>query len=238
MSVPIRSPLTDHCAACQLKSHAFFCDLPKTTMDDFESIKRSTAYPAHSLLFMEGEAPRGIFLLCHGRAKLYMTSAQGKMLLLRFADGGEILGLHAALSNRPYDATAEVLEPAQVAFVPQAEFLRFLERHAEACLKAARQLSDRCQDAFDQMRSIGLAHTAAEKLARLLLEWSSEGHQTPQGIRVEIHITQEEIAQLIGSSRETVNRLFSKFGSESLITLHGSTLLVHNPTALASLVNT
>ena len=87
MSVPIRSPLTDHCAACQLKSHAFFCDLPKTTMDDFESIKRSTAYPAHSLLFMEGEAPRGIFLLCHGRAKLYMTSAQGKMLLLRFADG-------------------------------------------------------------------------------------------------------------------------------------------------------
>ena len=238
MPAPFRTPFTEHCAACQLKSHAFFCDLPKDTLDDFESIKRATSYPTHSLLFMEGEPPRGIFLLCQGRAKLYMTSAQGKMLLLRFADGGEILGLHAALSNRPYDATAEVLEESRVAYVPQAEFLRFLERHAEACLKAARQLSDRCQDAFDQMRSIGLAHTAAEKLARLLLEWSSEGRETPQGIRIEIRLTQEEIAQLIGSSRETVNRLFSKFGSESLITLHGSTLLVHNPAALASLVNT
>ncbi len=238
MAAPIRTDLPTSCAACQFRAQSFFCELPKPALNDFEAIKHAGVYPAHSYLFMEGEAPRGIFVLCQGRVKLFMTSSLGKTLLLRPAVPGEILGLHAVISGRPNAVTAEVAVPTQAAFILQADFLRFLECHADACVRAMRQLSVRCHDAFEQMRIIGLAHTAAEKLARLLLERTSEGLATPQGIRIELGHTQEEIAHIIGSSRETVNRLFSRFGSEGLITVQGSALLVHDPAALASFINT
>ena len=228
----------ESCVACKIRSEAFFCDLPRPAREAFEGIKRAAVYPAHALLFLEGMPPRGIYLLCQGRAKITMTSAAGKMLLLKFAEAGEILGLHAVILSRPYDATAEVVESSRVAFVREDDFLRFLRQHGEACLRAARFVSESCQDAYEQVRSIGLSHTAAEKLALLLLEWSSEGEETGQGIRIKLRLTQEEIAQIIGASRETVNRLFGKFDTESLIRIQGSTLWIRNPGALANLVNT
>ncbi len=236
--MPSKPQLSESCVACKFRSHEFFCDLPSTALEAFEGIKRQSEHPAGAFLFMEGQAPRGVFLLCQGRVKIYMTSALGKLLLLKSAEAGEILGLHATISGRPYDATTEVQEPSRMAFVARGDFLRFLREHAEACLRAAQQLSDSCKDAYEQVRSIGLAHTAAEKLARLLLEWSENGQQTPLGIRVEVQHTQEEIAQIIGTSRETVNRLFGKLGQESLIQVHGSILLIRDRSALANLVNT
>ena len=86
------------------------------------------------------------------------------------------------------------------------------------------------------IRAIGLSHSASEKLARMLLELASEGEATKEGIRVKLALTHEEIAQVIGTSRETVTRLLGSFRKKQMASLRGSTLLIRNKAGLEKLV--
>lgn len=226
----VRSPygfdLIEDCEGCTFRDNGFFCNLTPEGLRAFEAVKFTTAYPAGSMLFVEGQPPRGVYLLCRGRAKLTMTSSEGKTLILRIINPGELMGLHAAVSGTPFQATAETLEPCQVNFVKREDFLRFLRDHGEASVHAAMQLSDNYQIACDQVRSLGLSQSAPEKLARLLLEYAEKGQTTPQGTRVRLNLTHEEISQIIGTSRETVTRTLSQFKSKHLATIKGSSALI------------
>ncbi len=202
-----------------------------------ESIKYTTAYPKGAVLFVEGQAPRGVFILCRGRVKLSICSSDGKTLILKIAEPGEVLGLSASVSGKPYELTAETLDPCQVNFVKREDFLRFLREHNEVCLRVAEQLSDKYNTACHEIRSLGLSHSAAEKLAKLLLEWSNKNGDTRQPGRMKLTLTHEEIAQMIGTSRETVTRLFADFKKRQFIQLKGSTLVIRNRAALETLIS-
>ncbi len=226
----------ESCQDCAQRSDGFFCQLAAAPLKAFEAVKFTTTYPEGALLFVEGESPRGVLVLCKGRVKLSMNSSEGRTLILRIAGPGEIMGLHAAVSNTPYQATAETLEPCQVNFVKRDDFLRFLGQHAEASIHVAQQLSDNYQTACEQVRSLGLSHSAPQKPATFLLEWSSHGQKTKKGIRVKLTLTHEEIGQIIGTSRETVTRTLGEFKNQQLAILKGSTLLIQNKPKLESLV--
>lgn len=236
MTSPYGLQITENCLICKLRQSGFFCDLPRPALEAIEKIKYASAFPHGAVLFVEGQAPRGIYLVCSGRVKLSTTSRDGKTLILRIAEGGEVLGLHATVSGKPYELTAETLQPCQLDFIRREDFLKFLQTYGEACLHAAQHLSQNCQDAYEMIRSLGLSHSVSEKLARLLLEWSSDGDATAEGIRIKVALTHEEIAQLIGTSRETVTRVLSEFREKKVAQLRGSTLLIQNRAALERLV--
>ncbi len=235
-NAPYGMELVESCLICKLRNESFFCSLPPKVLEAFEKIKYPSALPRNSVLFVEGQMPRGIYLLCKGRVKLSVNSADGKTMILKISDPGEVLGLHACVSNIPYELTAETVQPCQVVFIKKDDFHKFLEEHGQACLKAAEHLSDNCHNAYDMIRAIGLSHSASEKLARMLLELSSDGEQTKDGIRVKLALTHEEIAQIIGTSRETVTRLLAGFRKKNMATLKGSTLLIRNKAGLERLV--
>lgn len=154
------------------------------------------------------------------------------------AEPGEVLGLSATILGKPYEVTAEILESCQVNFIKREAFLDFLRMFPIACLRVVQHLSNELHSAYDQVRLLGLSHSAAEKLARLLLSWCADsGKPTDQGIRLKITLTHEEIAQMIGSSRETVTRLLGEFRNRQLIHLKGSTLLIRNKAALEAMVD-
>src|SRR5271165_375650 len=216
-----------------------FCDLQPAALQTFESIKYATAYPKGVVLFVEGQTPRGIFVLCQGRVKLSISSTEGKTLILKIAERGEVLGLSATVSGKSYELTAETLAPCQVNFVKREDFLHFLKDHSDACFKVAEQLSEKYNVACHEVRSLGLSHSAGEKLAKLLLEWTSKnGEATKQEPRVKLALTHEEIAQMIGTSRETVTRLFADLKKRQILQAKGSTLVIRNKAALRSLATT
>ncbi len=235
MSTPYGLQITENCVICKLRHSGFFCDLPKQSVEDLDKIKYASAFPPGAVLFVEGQSPRGVYVICSGRVKLTTTSRDGKTLILRIAEAGEVLGLHGTVSNKPHDLTAETLQPCQLDFVKRDDFLKFLQSHPDACLHAAQHLSQDCQSAYEMIRSLGLSHSVSEKLARLLLEWASGGEQTKEGIRIKIALTHEEIAQLIGTSRETVTRVLGEFREKQFAQLRGSTLLIRNKAALEKL---
>jgi len=232
---PYGLPIIDDCATCTLGCDSFFCALSSESRRDLDEIKHATSYPEGALVFVEGQTARGVYVLCQGRAKLVTTSRDGRTLILKIAEPGEILGLHAVISGKVHELTVETLQPCQLAFVPREDFLKFLKTHGDACLRAAQHLSRDCHSAYESMRSIGLSHSVTEKLARFLLRWSANGKAADGGIRVKMTFTHEEIAQLIGSSRETVTRTLADFKKRHVAELHGATLLVRNKLALESL---
>jgi CRP/FNR family transcriptional regulator, cyclic AMP receptor protein len=233
---PYGLDIVESCLTCRLRAERIFCDLPSPALQNLESIKYAAAYPKGAVLFVEGQSPRGIFVLCKGRVKMSVCSTDGKTLILKIAEPGEVLGLSAAVSGKPYELTAETVDPCQVNFIKREDFLRFLKEHAEACFRVAEQLSEKYNNACHEVRSLGLSHSAGEKLARLLLEWSSKnGEAAKQEPRVKLALTHEEIAQMIGTSRETVTRLFAELKKRQVIQSKGSTLLIRNKVALRSI---
>jgi CRP/FNR family transcriptional regulator len=236
MNAPYGMQLVESCLVCELRSQNFFCHLPPPALEAFEKIKFASVLPRASVLFVEGQAPRGIYVLCRGRVKLSINSSDGKTMILKIVEPGEVLGLHACVSGIAYELTAETVQPCQVVFVRREDFLKFLEEHGDACLRAAQHLSHNCHAAYDMVRAIGLAHSAGEKLARMLLELAAEGEQTKDGVRIKLALTHEEIAQIIGTSRETVTRLLAGFRRKQMATLKGSTLLIRNRAALQRMV--
>lgn len=236
MRGPYGFDLSESCQSCKRRAGGFFCQLPAAALKDFGAAKSLTAYPAGAVLFLETQAPRGVFLLCEGDVKLSISSSEGKTLILRIAKPGEILGLMPTLTGNPYEVTAEALHPCQVAFVRRDDFLRFVAKHPQAYQNVAKELSAYYQAACEQLRTLALTSSANEKLARLLLDWSAGGTETRQGIRVKLPLTHEEIGSFIGTTRETVTRTLSEFKSRHLVALQGSTLMIPNREALESFV--
>jgi CRP/FNR family cyclic AMP-dependent transcriptional regulator len=234
-NAPYGLAIADECLGCEQRSNDFFCDLPEAALKALHKIKHTTTYPTGAIIFMEGQAARGVYVLCQGRIKLLTTNSDGRTLILKIVQPGEGLGLSAVISGKPYEVTAEILQPAQLTFIAREDFLRFIAEHGEACLHFARHLGRDCHSAYDLLRSIGLAQSVSEKLARFLLEWSSNGDMSDGVLRAKLALTHEEIAQLIGTSRETVTRTLSGFKKQRIIELMGSTLLVRNRPALESL---
>jgi len=238
MLSPYGMEIVESCITCKLRSDRIFCDLPENALQAFENIKYATAYPQGAVLFVEGQLPRGIFVLCKGSVKLSINSPSGRTVIVKLAEPGEVLGLSATISGKPYEVTAETIDPCQVNFVKREDFLRFLKDDVESCFRVAEQLSEKYHNACKEAGALGLSHSAAEKLAKLLLEWSlKNGEAAKAEPRLKLRLTHEEIAQMIGTSRETVTRLFAELKKRQILQAKGSTLVIRNTGALRELAN-
>jgi len=237
MRAPYGLGIIENCMSCPHREDRLFCNLSAAAVQRLSEITSAAAYPKGATLFVEGQSPRGVFIICSGRVKLSTSSADGRTLILRISEPGEVLGLPATVTGMPYELTADVIEPTQANFVSRQDFLLFLREHGEAALRVAQQLGETYHAAIGEMRTIGLSHSAGEKLARFLLELAADHDATKGDIKLTLTLTHEEIAQMIGASRETVTRLFSDFKKKQLLQIKGSTLVIKNKPGLESVLS-
>lgn len=231
----------ENCLKCLHREDHLFCNLPNGALAALQKIKATAVYPKGALLCIEGQAPRGVYVLCTGRAKLFTTSAEGKTMILRVAEPGEVLGLSGAVSDTPYEASVETLEPTQANFISRTEFLDFLKEYPDVGMRVAQQLTHNCKCAYNEIRSLGLSNSVPEKIAKLLLQWSEHPlnlPRKPNEIAIRVTLTQEEIAQFAGTSRETVSRVLGDFKRKGWLRIKGATWCILNKPALQSLVTT
>ncbi len=238
MRTPYNIDTQNNCLECSVRPERQFCNMATPAVRGLDAIKFMAVYPKSSVLFVEGEQPRGIFIICSGQAKLTTSSAQGKTFIVKIAEAGEVLGASASILGTPYEVSAETLEPSQINFIRREDFLAFLNAHPEACLHTAQQLSETYYSAQREIRALGLSQNTSEKLARLFLDWCKRtGDDTPKGIRLTVLLTHEEIGQMIGTTRETVTRIVSDFKRKKIIDVKGSSLFVQKTSALEAMVS-
>jgi CRP/FNR family cyclic AMP-dependent transcriptional regulator len=236
MHTPYGMNIVESCPTCRLRGQGAFCSLSSATLGSFDKLKHTTAYPKGAVLFMEGQEPRGLFVLCQGRVKLSVCASDGKTLILRIAEAGELLGLGAAVSGKPYEAAAETQEPCQVNFIEREGLARLMREHSELALQVAEHLSETYNNACREIRSLMLSRSAAERFAKLLLEWSVKAGDTRHPVRLTLALRHEDIAQMIGTTRQTVTCLFADFKKKELIQQNGSTVVIRNPAVLETMI--
>jgi CRP/FNR family cyclic AMP-dependent transcriptional regulator len=209
---------------------------PLRAVPGMDRVARSRIYPRGAVVFREGSAAHGVYVLSSGRAKISISSADGKKIIIRIAKGGDILGLYAGLTARPFEATAEMLEGGRVDFITRQDLLNLISRQNGYSLELLEVFSRQFSELVDHTRMIALSESTLEKLAHLIARWGRDfGERTAEGIRVRVWLTQEEIAQLIGASRETVTRLFSVLKRDQIIRVKRDWLWICDSDALASL---
>jgi CRP/FNR family transcriptional regulator len=237
MNTPYGLEIIESCLTCKLRKDKWFCGLSPDALKSFSAGTRPATYPGGALLFVEGQSPRGALVLCSGKVKLSTTSRDGKVLILKVADAGDVLGLSAAISGTPYEVTAETVGPCHVNFVEREALLRLMEKNGEMGVHAAQALSIEFQSMYRDIHELVLARSSAGKLARLLLSWSTgrEKEIASSEVRIRTIMTHEEMAQMIGASRETVTRLLSDLKKKEFIRLEGATLVIRNRIALEAM---
>ena len=232
MNSPYNIAPNRDCLSCALHHAGHFCQLVPEALKDLNSMRFTATYPAGAVLFVEKQEPRGLYVLCEGEVKLSISSSAGKTLIVRIVRPGEVIGLLAVLSGSPYEVTAETLHPCQVAFVNREDFLHLMAKHPGIVDAALKQLSQLYNGACEQLRTVGLSASAPQKVARILLDWCSTGKKTKDGTQIKISLTHEEIAESIGTTRETVTRILSDFKVRNLVSIQGSMLTVLSQNAL------
>ncbi len=235
MRTPYGLNILDNCVTCPRRGEHLFCNLPLSAGQRLQEIKSTAVYPKGTMLFIEGQQPRGVFVLCMGKVKLSTSSRDGKTIITKISEPGDILGLNAVVSNRPYEVTAEMMEPGQANFIPRDPFIQFM-KDPEVARRVAEQLSRNYFTAYEEVRTLGLTASPSEKFAKMLLAWSTKTLQADGSAQVKLTLTHEEIAEAIGTTRETVSRLFSEFKRKQLVQLKGATLFIRSRPTLEKIV--
>lgn len=222
------------CLKCPVRGKQFLCDLPGGALERLNNVKCRASYPKGANLFHEGQPPRGAFVLCTGTVKLLTSSSQGRTIITRIAQPGDVLGLNAVVSGRPYGVSAEMMEPGQANFIPHDSLLQVMKDHGEVAVGVAKQLSGIYYTAHEEILTLGLTRVA-ERLAQLLLSWSSSARQkegSDDSLPVQLTLTHEEIGETIGATRECVSRLLCEFSKRQMLQFRRSVLWIQDRPAL------
>jgi CRP/FNR family transcriptional regulator len=185
-----------------------------------------------SVLFAEGEPARGAYILRSGRATVSISSSEGRVVILRLVHGGEVLGLNAVLLNSTYEATVKTLEPSRVNFISRAELMRVVENSEAGAAAVIKLLSRELAQLSDRARSLLLPPTARARLAQLLLHLSIEPGNGSRSRVIDKVFTHEQVAQMIGSSRETVTRLLTSMSRRNVVQVRSDSILIGDYAAL------
>lgn len=234
LDLPYGLKTSENCTECACLHEGSFCAFSEPVLRAMEEVSQRSTFPAGAILFVEGQKARGAYLLCSGKVRLTKSSREGKTLILKTARAGEALGLSAAISGENYEVTAEAATPCQVNFVERKRFARMLELHSEVGRRTSQSLSRDFQEAYRDIDELMLSRSSAGKLARLLLA-HAPGIPNLNESRMRVPMTHEEMAQRIGTSRETVTRLLSELRRKEVIRLDGSTLVVRDRSALEAM---
>lgn len=239
MKVPYGLDIVEDCTECPHVGAGFFCGFSPPVLQALNQVSHKSTLPAGAILFVEGQAPRGMFIVCSGKVNLSTTSREGKILILKTALAGEVLGLSASISGMAYETTAETATPSQLSFIDRKHFMGLMQAHSETGVQVAHCLSRDYHAAYRDIHDLVLTRSSTGKLARLLLSHSprpTTGTEEPESW-VTAPMTHEEMAQRIGASRETVTRLLSVLRKKQLIRIDGPTLIIRDRMGLEALTH-
>jgi CRP/FNR family transcriptional regulator len=224
------------CDQCTVRQHSVFCDLTTAQAAELSANKGCNQYKKGQHLFFEGARPFGVHCIYQGNVKLVKTGIDGKEQIVRLVRQGDILGYNAILSGEMYNVSAIALEEVMVCFIPKQNFLHLLEEVREFPKKMMQLMSSDMNDMENRLTN-WLQKTVRERLAEVLLLLQSTYGTLPKSQALNIRLTREDLANLIGTAPETVIRYLAELKSENVIDLKGKEIIIKNKIKLVRIAN-
>ena len=206
--------------------------LPPEALRELESIMSIVDYDAGDILFLEQEPLRQVFVVLAGDVRLSLQDIGGKRLTLRIARRGAVLGVSEAFSGSLSEWSADTLYPSKIASIKCGDFIRFADRHSEVYRLATMEIIRTCSYACRTLRILGLTDSVRKKLGGQLLVWAEQGARMGDRSRYRLAMSHAQIAEFIGTTRESVTRTLAEFRRKGLVELRGSMMTIPSMAAL------
>ncbi len=219
-----------------LKNIRLFDGISPTDMQGMEKITRMEEVKKRQPLYLMGDPSRYVYLLKRGRVKIANTSPSGKEVTFDILEPGEVFGELDVLEDAPRSTSAEALDDVLVCVIPRKDFDQYLAMHPTVTFKLTKLIGLRLKKIQSRVEDLVFRDVPA-RLAHLLSELSkTEGVADKQGIRLKVKLTHQEMANLIGCSRETVSTTMGQFRDDGLIHMDGRTITIVNEKGLSKLL--
>ena len=189
---------------------------------------RLTTVPKGQILYYEGQAPTRVYLLSSGKIKISVSTSEGRLVLVRIVEPGEMFGLSAALTGMEHRSTAQTLEASEVASMPKKAFVDEQSKDPAAFSKITRQISSNYRSALKLISLLSSRDPVRVRLARLFITWVPSRYRDGNTVTLRHSFTHEQIGEMIGTTRETVTRCLSELSQENLVTLNRGRVFVHD----------
>ena len=220
-----------------LKHIRLFDGLTSSEMQEMERITRMEEVKKRRPLYLPGDPSENVYLLKQGRVKIASTDSSGKEATFDILEPGEVFGEIEALEGVPRATTAETLDDTVICVIPRRAFDRYLSMHPNVTVRLTKLIGLRLRKLQSRVEDLVFRDVPA-RLAHLLLELhKTDGVPEASGTRLRVKLTHQEMANLIGCSRETVSMTLGQFREKGWIQMDGRTITILKPEALSRLVS-
>jgi CRP/FNR family cyclic AMP-dependent transcriptional regulator len=220
-----------------LKRINLFSELRQSELQELDRITRMYEVAKKQAVYIAGDPGSTVFLLKKGRVKVVSHAPSGKELTFEILEPGEIFGEVEALEGMERDSSAEAVEDSLLCAIRREDFERYLRQHPDLSFKLTKLMGFRLRRIRNRVEDLVFRDVPA-RLAHLLLDLSkSDGERYRSGVRLKIRLSQQEIANLIGCSRETISLVLRQFKEKGLIQIEGHTIVILDQYQLSRLVS-
>lgn len=215
-----------------LSGSSLFCELNQHELDSLSSVADLRRVQARQVIIEQGSTGHEMYALLHGRMKVARHTEDGREIILAILEAGDVFGELAMLDGGPRTATVETLEPCELMVFRREAVIGFLENHPTVMRQLIQDLCARLRSA-DEMVQDTLFLPIASRLGKALKSLAAQhGDAGPDGVRIDLKLTQQEVANLIGTSRESVNKQLNAWHDAGLIAMDNGHIRLIDPTNL------
>ncbi len=217
-----------------LKKIDLFKDLPDDELKEPQPYLVAVTYKKKEDIFSEGDQPEWFYIVAKGKVKITKLSHEGKEIILEIISPTDIFGGVAVLKNIPYPANAVAMEDSEVLKISRKNLMRLVDRFPNLMYFIALHLGDRMKSSYDSLKNIALERVEA-RIAALLLKLAGKvGLETKEGLVIDMRLTKQDVADMVGTTVETSIRTFSKFKKEGLVSDADGRIVIKDKEGLAA----
>jgi CRP/FNR family transcriptional regulator, polysaccharide utilization system transcription regulator len=223
------------CHECGNVVHTIFTKLLPDEIEYINQRKRCARYEKGVIMYDEGSRTNGFYCICKGTIKVYKTGVEGKEQIIRFAKKGDIIGYRSIIAGEAACTSAKVLDDAVICFIYTSDLYYLLKKNAEFGIELLQLACTELGEANNYITDIA-QKSVRERLAEVLVNLKDNFGLDDDNV-LQIYLTREELANLIGTATESVIRLLSEFKQDKLIELQGRKIRIVDETRLTRIAN-
>jgi CRP/FNR family transcriptional regulator, cyclic AMP receptor protein len=219
-----------------LVRHALFRDAPMALLDELVQFASVRRFDVNEEIFAKGDAGNALCGVLTGRVCIYTVSPEGEEAILNVLEPGEMFGEIALLDGGPRTASARTMQPGDLLQIHRDHFVRFLHEHPELGVSIMSVLCGRIRMNVEFIEDAVFLHLPARLAKRLISLAEVHGKPDPKGVRLAFKLSQQDLAHMIGATRERVNKELGLWREQGLITVEDGMIVICQPEKLQALV--
>ncbi|HQD50112.1 MAG TPA: Crp/Fnr family transcriptional regulator [Defluviitaleaceae bacterium] len=211
-----------------LKRILVFSKLSEEQLKDIAKLEIRKEYKKGSVIFFEGEKGDAFYYILSGKVKMYKTDDEGKEIILNIFGEGSVIGEVTMFNDIDYPATAEVIEDAVLGMIYNREIENLVASHKDLALQIIKVLTKRLYHSQMNVKEMALTNVYLRTKNVLLNLAKEHGIKTSRGIELNLYITRQDIANIVGTTRETASRVMSELKKAGEIDIIGRKIIIKN----------